>query len=104
MRIGGALSRKTALLMAFKPVTAASRIRRRPKGGTRSPMFVAGVTFTNSVAATAPSRRHRAARSAASPEFEHGFRKTRAEQLRSATGKLSAEPGGLQLQSICSPG
>ena len=60
VRTKGALSQKTARLMVFKLVTAASRTWRRLKGENRLHMVVAGVTFTDGVAATATPD-HRAA-------------------------------------------
>ena len=59
VRTKGALSQKTTRLMVFKLVMAASRSWRRLKGENRLPMVVAGVTFTDGVAAAAPD--HRAA-------------------------------------------
>ena len=59
VRTKGALSQKTASLMVFKLVMAASKTWRRLKGENRLPMVVAGVTFTDGVATTAPD--HRAA-------------------------------------------
>ena len=60
VRTKGALSQKTARLMVFKLVMAASKSWRRLKGENRLPMVVAGVTFTDGVAATAAPD-HRAA-------------------------------------------
>ena len=59
VRTKGALSQKTARLMVFKLVMAASKSWRRLKGENRLPMVVAGVTFTDGVATAAPD--HRAA-------------------------------------------
>ena len=59
VRTKGALSQKTARLMVFKLVMAASKTWRRLKGENRLPMLVAGVTFTDGVADAAPD--HRAA-------------------------------------------
>ena len=59
VRIKGALSQKTARLMVFKLVMAASKTWRHLKGENRLPMVLAGVTFTDGVATTAPD--HRAA-------------------------------------------
>ena len=59
VRTKGALSQKTARLMVFKLVMAASRTWRRLKGENRLPMILAGVTFTDGVAAATPD--HRAA-------------------------------------------
>ena len=59
VRTKGALSQKTASLRVFKLVMAASKTWRRLKGENRLPMVVAGVTFTDGVATTAPD--HRAA-------------------------------------------
>ena len=53
VRTKGALSHKTARLMVFKLVMAASKTWRRLKGENRLPMVVAGVKFTNGVAITA---------------------------------------------------
>ena len=60
VRTKGALSQKTARLMVFKLVMAASKSWRRLKGENRLPMVVAGVTFADGVAATAAPD-HRAA-------------------------------------------
>ena len=59
VRTKGALSQKTARLMVFKLVMAASRTWRRLKGENRLPMLLAGVTVTDGVAAATPD--HRAA-------------------------------------------
>ena len=59
VRTKGALSQITARLMVFKLVMAASKTWRRLKGENRLPMLLAGVTFTDGVASTAPD--HRAA-------------------------------------------
>ena len=59
VRTKGALSQKTARLMVFKLVMAASKTWRRLKGENRLPLVVAGVTFTDGVATAAPD--HRAA-------------------------------------------
>ena len=59
VRTKGALSQTTARLTVFKLVMAASKTWRRLKGENRLPMVVAGVTFTDGVATTAPD--HRAA-------------------------------------------
>lgn len=53
VRTKGALSQKTARLMVFKLVTAASKTWRRLKGENRLPMVIAGVKFTDGVASTA---------------------------------------------------
>jgi len=54
----GALSHKTARIMVFKLVMAASRTWRRLKGENRLPMVIAGVRFTDGVAVTeAPDQR-----------------------------------------------
>lgn len=60
VRTKGALSQATARLMVFKLVMAASKTWRRLKGENRLPMLLAGVTFTNGIAATATPD-HRAA-------------------------------------------
>lgn len=54
VRTKGALSHTTAKLMVFKLVMAAAKTWRRLKGENRLPMLIAGVTFTNGVAVTAP--------------------------------------------------
>ena len=61
VRTKGALSQKTARLMVFKLVMAASKTWRRLKGENRLPMLLAGVTVTvtDGVAAAVPD--HRAA-------------------------------------------
>jgi hypothetical protein len=43
--------------MVFKLVVAASKTRRRPKGENRLPTLLAGVTFTDGAATTAPDHR-----------------------------------------------
>jgi transposase-like protein len=53
VRTKGALSQKTARLMVFKLVMAASKTWRRLKGETVLPLILAGVTFTDGVAVTA---------------------------------------------------
>jgi len=53
VRTKGALSHKTARLMVFQLVMAASKTWRRLKGETLLPMLIAGVTFPDGVAATA---------------------------------------------------
>ena len=53
VRTKGALSQKTARLMVFKLVMAASKTWRRLKGENRLPMVIAGVKFTDGVAVTA---------------------------------------------------
>jgi transposase-like protein len=55
VRTKGALSHKTARLMVFKLVMAASKSWRRLKGENRLPMLTAGVKFTNGVAINATS-------------------------------------------------
>ena len=50
VRTKGALSHKTAKLMVFKLVMAASKTWRRLKGENRLPMVIAGVKFTDGVA------------------------------------------------------
>ena len=59
VRTKGALSQKTARLMVFKLVMAASKSWRRLKGENRLPMLLAGVTFADGVADTTSD--HRAA-------------------------------------------
>lgn len=51
VRTKGALSRKTAKLMVFKLVMAASKTWRRLKGENQLPKVIAGIKFTNGVAA-----------------------------------------------------
>lgn len=51
VRTKGALSRKTARLMVFKPVMAASKTSRRLKGENQSPKVIADIKFTNRIAA-----------------------------------------------------
>lgn len=53
VRTKGALSQKTARLMVFKRVMAASRTWRRLKGENRLPMLIAGVKSANGIALTA---------------------------------------------------
>lgn len=50
MRAKGALSHKTARLMVFKLIIAASKSWRRLKGENCLPMVIAGVKFTDGVA------------------------------------------------------
>ena len=51
VRTKGALSQKTAKLMVFKLVQAAAKTWRRLKGANQLPRIIAGVTFTDGVAA-----------------------------------------------------
>jgi transposase-like protein len=60
VRTRGALSHKTARLMVFKLVMAASRTWRRLKGENRLPMVIAGVRFTDGVAVTETPDQHAA--------------------------------------------
>jgi len=60
VRTKGALSHKTARLMVFKLVMAASKSWRRLKGENRLPMLTAGVKFTNGVAINATSNQRAA--------------------------------------------
>ena len=60
VRTKGALSQRTARLMVFKLVIAASKTWRRLKGENRLPMVIAGVKFTDGVAVTAASDQHAA--------------------------------------------
>jgi len=53
VRTKGALSQKTARLMVFKLIIAASKTWRRLKGENQLPKVVEGVKFTNGVAVTA---------------------------------------------------
>ncbi len=53
VRTKGSLSPTTARLMVFKLVIAASKTWRRLKGENSLPLLIAGVTFTDGVAATA---------------------------------------------------
>jgi len=53
VRTKGALSQKTARLMVFKLIIAASKTWRRLKGENQLPKVVGGVKFTNGVAVTA---------------------------------------------------
>ena len=55
IRTKGALSQKTARLMVFKLVIAASKSWRRLKGENCLPMVIAGVKFTHGVAQYATS-------------------------------------------------
>ncbi len=50
VRTKGALSQKTAKLMVFKLVQAASKTWRRLKGANQLPLVIKGVTFTDGVA------------------------------------------------------
>jgi len=50
VRTKGALSQKTAKLMVFKLVQAASKKWRRLKGANQLPMIIKGITFTDGVA------------------------------------------------------
>ena len=60
VRTRGALSHKTARLMVFKLVMAASRTWRRLKGENRLPMVIAGVRFTDGVAVAETPDQHAA--------------------------------------------
>ncbi len=60
IRTKGALSRKTARLMVFKLVMAASKTWRRLKGENQLPKVVEGVKFTDGVAITATPIHHAA--------------------------------------------
>ncbi len=60
VRTKGALSQKTARLMVFKLVIAASKTWRRLKGENHLPMIIAGIKFTDGVAVT-PTANQRAA-------------------------------------------
>lgn len=60
VRTKGALSQKTARLMVFKLVMAASRTWRRLKGEHVLPPILAGVTFTDGVAVTATANQRAA--------------------------------------------
>lgn len=51
VRTKGALSRKTARLMVFKLVMAASKTWRRLKGENQLSKVIAGIKFTDGVAA-----------------------------------------------------
>jgi len=55
VRTKGALSQKTARLMVFKLVIAASKTWRRLKGENQLPRVVEGVKFADGVAITATS-------------------------------------------------
>ena len=55
VRTKGALSQRTARLMVFKLIIAASKTWRRLKGENRLPMVIAGVKFTDGIAVTAVS-------------------------------------------------
>ncbi|MEC5383758.1 IS256 family transposase [Aurantimonas sp. C2-6-R+9] len=55
VRTKGALSQKTARLMVFKLVIAASKTWRRLKGENRLPMVIAGIKFTDGIVSTAPA-------------------------------------------------
>ena len=60
VRTKGALSHKTARLMVFKLVMAASKTWRRLKGQNRLPMIIEGVRFADGVAVTVTSANHAA--------------------------------------------
>ena len=60
VRTKGALSHKTARLMVFKLVMAASKTWRRLKGENRLPMVIAGAKFTDGVADTATAEQRAA--------------------------------------------
>ena len=57
VRTKGALSQKTAKLMVFKLVQAASQTWRRLKGANQLPLVIEGVTFTDGVAQSATENR-----------------------------------------------
>ena len=60
VRTKGALSHKTARLMVFKLVMAASKTWRRLKGQNRLPMIIEGVRFADGVPVTVTSANHAA--------------------------------------------
>ena len=60
VRTKGALSHKTARLMVFKLVMAASKTWRRLKGQNRLPMIIEGVRLADGVAVTVTSANHAA--------------------------------------------
>jgi transposase-like protein len=60
VRAKGALSQKTARIMVFKLVIAASKTWRRLKGQNRLPMIIEGVRFADGVAVNATSPNHAA--------------------------------------------
>jgi len=53
VRTKGALSHRTACLMVFRLMMAASKTWRRLRGENRLPLVIAGVEFTDGVADTA---------------------------------------------------
>ena len=57
VRTKGALSQKTARLMVYKLIQAASKGWRRLKGANQLPMVIEGVKFTNGVAETDATNR-----------------------------------------------
>ncbi len=57
VRTKGALSQKTARLMVYKLIQAASKEWRRLKGANQLPMVIEGVKFTNGVAETDATNR-----------------------------------------------
>jgi putative transposase len=67
IRTKGALSQKTAKLMVFTLIRAASKKWRRLKGANQLPLVVDGVTFADGVAAHDAETRA----AAASPRFSH---------------------------------
>jgi transposase-like protein len=56
VRAKGCLSQKTARIMVFKLVMAASKTWRRLKGQNRLPMLIEGVRFADGIAVTATSQ------------------------------------------------
>jgi transposase-like protein len=60
VRTKGALSQKTARIMVFKLVIAASKTWRRLKGQNRLPMIIEGVKFADGVAVNTTSAHHAA--------------------------------------------
>ena len=70
VRTKGALSRKSAQLMVFKLVMAASKTWRRLKGENRLPKVIAGIKFTDGVAADVMTNQN-AAWTASSPKLPH---------------------------------
>lgn len=60
VRTKGALSHKTARLMVFKIIMAASKTWRRLKGENQLPMVIAGVKFTDGIATNATANQNAA--------------------------------------------
>jgi len=73
VRTKGALSQKTAKLIVFTLIQAASKKWLRLKGRNQLPKAIKGLKFNDGVEVTADTE-NRAARECASPKFKHSSR------------------------------